>query len=266
MKKLLLLSALLIFACSSDDSDNTNYDCNQENDFTISCSSIPYASLVYGTQEWTVENTCHTTYRDGTPIPEVTDNEEWNSLTTGAWCYYDNDPTKGKLYNWYAVRGIHDNDPNTPYKEFAPEGWHVPSISEWITFEQYLIDNGYNSAPVTPVNYPNNGNTVYNFLGQSLASSSGWCYNYPDLVLDTDILYNQSVNNSSGFNAFPCGWNFGFSKGWNESAHFWTSSSLYDSPNNETKGRFSDLRIRDSRLWFSFANLYIGMSVRLVKN
>ena len=24
---------------------------------------------------------------------------------------------------------IHDNDPSTPNKEFAPEGWHVPSDS-----------------------------------------------------------------------------------------------------------------------------------------
>ena len=49
------------------------------------CNGIEYASIVYGTQEWTVENACHTTYRDGTPIPQVTDNTEWENLTTGAW-------------------------------------------------------------------------------------------------------------------------------------------------------------------------------------
>ena len=130
MKKLLLLSALLIFACSSDDSSDDNQLFLEKYD----SSGIPYASIVYGTQEWTVENACHTTYRDGTPIPQVTDDDEWLNLTTGAWCYYDNDPNKGVLYNWYAVRGIHDNDPNTPDKEFAPQGWHVPSHSEWISF------------------------------------------------------------------------------------------------------------------------------------
>jgi hypothetical protein len=67
------------------------------------------------------------TYRDGTPIPQVTNNTEWEALTTGAWSYYNNDPTKPRLYNWYAVMGIHDNDPNTPNKEFAPESWHVPT-------------------------------------------------------------------------------------------------------------------------------------------
>ena len=96
----------------------------------------------YGTQDWTIENAKVETYRDGTEIPQVTDASVWANLTTGAWCYYDNDPTKGKLYNWYAVAGIHDSDPNTPNKEFAPEGWHVPSDAEWIILENYLIANG----------------------------------------------------------------------------------------------------------------------------
>ena len=73
MKKLLLLSALLIFACSSDESSDTNNDDNNNNN-TFICDGVPYDSIVYGTQEWTVENACHTTYRDGTSIPEVTNN------------------------------------------------------------------------------------------------------------------------------------------------------------------------------------------------
>ena len=46
-------------------------------ELTGSCDGAPYPSIVYGTQEWTVENACHITYRDGTPIPQVTDNTEW---------------------------------------------------------------------------------------------------------------------------------------------------------------------------------------------
>ena len=100
-----------------------------------------YDYLCYGDQFWTVENAEMVTYRDGTPILEVTDNTEWDSLTTGAWAYYNNDPTKHRLYNWFAVMGIHDTDPNTPNKEFAPEGWHVPSDAEWTTLVEYLIPN-----------------------------------------------------------------------------------------------------------------------------
>ena len=145
----------------------------------------------YGTQDWAIENAKVVTYRDGTPIPQETDAAEWANLTTGAWCYYNNDPTKGKLYNWYAVAGIHDNDPNTPNKEFAPEGWHVPSPSEWHTLREHLIANGYNY----------DGTTTVNKIAKSMASTTGW--------ISDDTLgvpgNNQSLNNNSGFNAFPKG-------------------------------------------------------------
>ena len=83
-------------------------------ELTGSCDGAPYPSIVYGTQEWTVENACHTTYRDGTLIPEVTDVNEWANLTTGAWCYYNNDPTKPRLYNWYAVMLVSTTQTPTP--------------------------------------------------------------------------------------------------------------------------------------------------------
>jgi hypothetical protein len=50
-------------------------------------------------------------YRNGDSIPEVKDMDEWGSLKTGAWCYYNNDPAKRKnirqaLENWYAVNDL----------------------------------------------------------------------------------------------------------------------------------------------------------------
>jgi uncharacterized protein (TIGR02145 family) len=106
---------------------------------------LPIASLpnvTIGTQVWQSTNLNVATYRDGTPIPQVTDPTAWANLTTGAWCYYNNtianDTTYGKLYNWYAVAGIHDNDPNTPNKILAPEGWHVPTDAEWTKLTTFL--------------------------------------------------------------------------------------------------------------------------------
>ena len=74
------------------------------------------------------------TYRNGDPIPKVTDDAAWGALTTGAYCYYNNDSatyaaTYGKLYNWYAV-----NDP----RGLAPEGWHIPTDFDWTTLENCL--------------------------------------------------------------------------------------------------------------------------------
>jgi hypothetical protein len=120
MKKLLLLSALLIFACSSDDSSDTNDNNDNNNSELLNCDGNPVPTIVYGTQEWTVENACHTTYRDGTPIPQVSNSDDLINYDIGAWCYYYDDSSQGVLYNGYAIKGIHDTDPNTPNKEFAP--------------------------------------------------------------------------------------------------------------------------------------------------
>ena len=99
-------------------------------------------TVAIGTQNWTTKNLDVATYSDGTVIPQVTDPTAWSSLKTGAWCYYNNVPTNnatyGKLYNWYAVAGIHDTDPNTPNKKLAPTGYHVPSNAEWTTLTTYL--------------------------------------------------------------------------------------------------------------------------------
>jgi uncharacterized protein (TIGR02145 family) len=150
-----------------------------------------YDYLTYGNQVWAVENAEMVTYRDGTPIPEVTDPTQWSNLTTGAWCYYDNDPTKHRLYNYYAVIGVHDNDPNTPNKEFAPEGWHVNTLNDWYYLRDYLITNGYNY----------DGTTTGNKIAKAMASTTGW----PSGSSPGSPWYNQSSNNSSGFNAFPLG-------------------------------------------------------------
>jgi uncharacterized protein (TIGR02145 family) len=65
---------------------------------------------------------------NGDSIPEAKTEREWKKARLDgkpAWCYYDNDPVKGrkygKLYNWYAV-----NDP----RGLCPEGWRIPFDNE----------------------------------------------------------------------------------------------------------------------------------------
>jgi len=152
-------------------------------------NSYPYIN--YGEQKWTVKNAEVETYRDGTAITQVPNPNEWSNITTGAWCYIDNDPTKGKLYNWYAVAGIHDNDPDTPNKEFAPEGWRVPSEDDWEILRDFLIDNGFN------YDYTTTGNKI----GKAMASKVGWSF-HPYIGSPG---FNQNLNNSSGFNLSPDG-------------------------------------------------------------
>ena len=248
MKKLLLLSALFIFSCSSDDSSDTND--NNVNEL-LNCDGNPVPTIVYGTQEWTVENACHTTYRDGTPIPQVTDDNEWQSLATGAWCYIDNDPTKPRLYNFYAVMGIHDTDPNTPNKEFAPEGWHVPSDAEWTTLEEHLIANGYNY----------DGTTTGNKIAKAMASTTGWA---TSINTGGAIGNDQSSNNSSGFNAFPEGYRYSLGSFSDEgvNAIFWSSTE-----NNATLLAWCrTLNSYNSNLYRSNNSKQDGFSVRFVRD
>ena len=75
---------------------------------------------------WMDKNFEGTTYRNGDVIPQVTDAAVWAALTTGAWCWYNNDPAMGaiygKLYNYYAI---------TDTRGIAPVGWHVPTGSNF---------------------------------------------------------------------------------------------------------------------------------------
>ena len=165
-----------------------------------------YETMVTGPMVWMTENANISTYRDGTPIPEVTDNTEWLELTTGAWCYFNNDPANeplGKIYNWYALNGVHDNDPGTPNKKFAPVGWRVPTVADYIDTVDYLIRSGHNFVP-----YNLGTNEMYyssfdKQISKAMVSSSGWAID-PDQN-DGKPGHNQELNNSSGLNIYPYG-------------------------------------------------------------
>jgi len=208
-----------------------------------------YNYITYGDQVWTVDNAEMVTYRDGTEIPQVTSNGVWADTTTGAWCYYNNDPTKPKLYNWYAVAGIHDNDPNTPNKEFAPEGWHVPSDAEWTTLEEYLIASGYNY----------DGTTTENKIAKAMASTTGWISYTGTGGPGND----QSLNNDSGFNAFPEGYRYDFGSFNSEGrfAVFWSSTE-----NNSNYAWYRYLDPNSSNLYRDYNYEQYGFSVRFVRD
>jgi uncharacterized protein (TIGR02145 family) len=80
-------------------------------------------------------------FRNGDTIPQAKTKKEWQIAAIEkkpAWCYYENNPEYGnkygKLYNYYAV-----NDP----RELAPEGWHIPSNSEWDNVREFISNNKF---------------------------------------------------------------------------------------------------------------------------
>jgi len=101
--------------------------------------------ITIGSQIWTACNLNVSKYSDGTDIPEVTNPSDWAGLTTGAWCYSNNSITNGltynKLYNWYAVAGIWNEESKlnvSKRKKLAPTGYHVPADSEWTILTTFL--------------------------------------------------------------------------------------------------------------------------------
>ena len=183
--------------------------------------------VTIGTQTWALKNLSVTTYRNGDTIPQITDLVQWNNLTTGAWCYYNNDPsteaTYGRLYNWYAIndsRGI------------GPVGYHVPSDSEWTVLTNYL-----GGEPIAGGKMKETGTTHW-------------------------LTPNTSATNISGFTALPGGYRwFENDIGIGTEAWFWSSTadSIYEA---WTRSLSKDLG-SVSR----YTALYqIGYSVRLIKD
>jgi len=186
-----------------------------------------YKTVKIGDQWWMAENLKVTHYRNGDPIPNVTDATEWNALTTGAYCNYDNNSSNaeiyGRLYNWYAV-----TDSN-----IAPEGWHVPSDAEWETLVNYL-----------------GGGSV---AGGKLKETGTTHWNSP----------NEGATNESGFAALPGGYRTsdGYFGDLGNYAHFWSSTE-----NGSNTAWTRELYYYTARVYRYDAGKRFGYSVRLVRD
>jgi uncharacterized protein (TIGR02145 family) len=149
-----------------------------------------YTEVKIGNQVWMVENLKVTRYNEGTPVLFADDNGTWGSSTIPAYCWYKNDSTTyknnyGALYNWYVVSSENS-------KRIAPIGWHVPSIDEWDTLQNYLISNGYNW----------DGTKTENKIAKSIASKTNWNVSVDEGAAGC----NLGTNNRSGFSALPTGY------------------------------------------------------------
>ena len=207
--------------CGNGIDDNCNGQIDENCNLTVTiCNQI-----------WMVKNLDVSKYRNGDDIPEVTDPSAWASLTTGAWCYYDNSPANGaiygKLYNWYAV-----NDS----RGLAPLGWHVPNDADWTTLSNCI------------------GNGDETLVGIAMKSTTGWGV-------------GSEGTNSSGFTGVPGGFRFvdGNFQSVGIEAFFWnTTLSVTGAPLTEYLSEFnSDL---GQSYYLDVSNLQLGYSVRCVKD
>ncbi len=206
----------------------TDYDGNEYNAITID------------DQTWLIENMRTTHYSNGMVIPNVLNNSEWANLkdddTDKAYCFVNNDSSNGYgvLYTWAAAtNGEESSDNPSNVQGVCPNGWHIPSSSEFYHLKNNLTDLGY-----------------YNQEGKVLKSTSNW-------------LSNGNGTNLFNFNALPVGNRNVLGEFVNngEETHFWTTTD-----NFTVYGYYAKLSSFDDYVTISYEKKSSGYSVRCLKN
>jgi uncharacterized protein (TIGR02145 family) len=174
-----------------------------------------YRTIIIGSQEWMAENLKTGTYRNGDPVAEVTDNAQWQGLSTGAWAYHNNDAQLecpyGRLYNWFAVA-----DP----RNLCPSGWHVPSDAEWSALIGHL----------DPTHDPAAVGVQSGAAGGALKSAGQLYWQFP----------NADATNNAGFSALPGGFrNVSGSFGSLSGSGWWWGATAADSDNALARSLFA---------------------------
>ncbi|MEZ4778329.1 MAG: FISUMP domain-containing protein [Flavobacteriaceae bacterium] len=185
-----------------------------------------YEVVNVGPMCWLKENLRASRYNDGTPIPNITNDIEWQNTTTGAWSNYDNNPSNdaiyGKLYNGYVL----SNSAN-----ICPKGWRVPTIQE-------LQDL---------VNYAGG-----DYVSPSLRSPDLW--NPPGIP----------ATNSSGFSALPSG--VRNPEGWFQEGERRTNFGSSSHPTQDTGKMYSKALFADQERVYTETTLKtIGVPCRCIK-
>lgn len=204
-----------------------------------------YETLIIGEQEWMVENLRTGSYSNGDAIPNVTGDAEWEGLSTGAFCWFDNNDQNeipyGKLYNWHAVSDT---------RNICPVGWHIPTDEDWKTLERHL---GMDSVDVDSLGFLFRG-IAQNIGGKMRATGT-----------DHWIAPNDSATNESCFSGLPAGGrhfngtfsNLGYYTGW------WSGT---ERPASAGGAWYRSLSSDNGSFSRSSFKLEHGVSIRCVKD
>jgi uncharacterized protein (TIGR02145 family) len=193
-----------------------------------------YTIAEFCNKKWAAQNLSVSHYRNGDTILHVQDSVTWANLTTGAWCYYQNNTANGvvygKLYNWYAV-----NDS----RGLAPAGWHIATDAEWTT----MADSCLGGA---------------NIAAEAL-KSTGLLSNNTGLWLGS---FNTATN-STGFTGLPAGCRLpaGGFVNLNAAGMWWSGT-----PASTTTALYREADIESNELSSASFNRKLGLSVRCVKD
>ncbi len=228
-----------IYGCTDPTALNYNPEANIDDGgceyegFVIDIDGNVYSTIMVGDQEWMAENLKVTRYRNGDPLIDVPDEEQWNWMYNGAYCSNENDDNNessfGYLYNWYAV----DDD-----RGVCPENWHVPTLEEW----QNLVEDF-------------GGNDVAGAHLKATGTLEGG-----------DGLWHEPnpSTNESGFTALPGGYRNGsYFESVGSRVYFWSSTRY------QVVGQYSHyikLNNYDTSATISYFEWHKGLSIRCVSD
>ena len=224
--------------------DGTNY--GNEQSFTTppnvtDIDGNTYHTVRIGNQVWMAENLRVSHYRNGDPVPEISDGWEWGIALSGACCEGSSTwaGTCGKLYNFYAA---------IDSRHLAPAGWHIPADADWKILEG-TVDSQY------PVGDPEWDKTL------SRGSDAGGKLKSTDSKWQVP---NWGATDESGFSALPGGyrhWDSGQYLGNGYGAIFVTSTP-FDETSSYCRAVFND----DAKITRTVESKQGGGSVRCIKD
>lgn len=225
MKRFMCVSFLIGVIClftTNCSKDESKPDSNTVTDI----DGNVYHTVKIGTQTWMVENLKVTHYRNGDPIPNMTDKTNWRYLDAGAYCWYNNNVTNkstyGALYNFWAVADS---------RNIAPIGWHVPTDAEW--------------------------NILINFFGGEVAAGG----KLKEAGTSHWLSPNTDASNSNGFTALPGGALNISDFAWIGEIGIWWSS-----PIEIDRTRTCQMDFNEGYVYRDIAGEGPGYSVRCVKD
>jgi len=218
-----------------------------------------YSTILIGDQCWMKENLKTKHYANGTPLVVGTGTVDTRYDTTTKYYFVYNDDTSymetyGLLYIWKAaVNGYSSELDLNPsqIQGVCPDGWHLPSDSEWKELEIFL---GMSKAEADDRDWRG---TIEGGMLKELGTAY-WAFP------------NSGATNETGFSALPAGErsllrDYRFL---GKSATFWTSTN-HIAVNNTHNPAYRRLDFDESRTWrYRGFHDYLtyARSVRCVKN
>lgn len=164
MKKIVLLlcSAFILASCDKDDDIITSFEQSTVTD----CDGNEYRTVKIGDQWWMAENMRATKYdtessQAGTVIALAsqmggyytpyytrimpTTNSIVGGINLSVNLSVEQRAKIGHLYNWAAAMGVETGEveagPEGRQQGICPNGWHIPTDSEWTTLTDYISKN-----------------------------------------------------------------------------------------------------------------------------